>query len=449
MTRRDYLTGFGNQHETEAVAGALPKGQFSPQHPPLGLFPEQFSTTAFTQPRADNRRTWLYRIAPSVVQGDYTPLVSPASPANLATAPTSAASLSPQPMRWLPFNDPAAGDFVNGLATIALAGDAQAKQGGAVHLYNCSQPMTDSFFCNADGELLFIPHGGAIRLRTECGVLDVGVGEIALVPAGMRFALDPLATDASAAGSQAASGVVRGFVCENYGAPLRLAERGPVGANGYANERDFLYPTASFEDRVGDFRLITKFGGALYENALSRSPLNVVAWAGNSAPYKYDLALFNAMGSISYDHPDPSIYTVLTSPTEVPGLANLDFVIFPPRWQVAEHTFRPPWYHRNCMSECMGLIRGTYDAKAEGFMPGGVSLHNAYTPHGPDAQTYQQATAADLVPAHTGDGLAFMLESRLAYSVCDWALQAKQRDNNYTNCWHGLPIAQQGTLDSA
>lgn len=438
MAQLNYLTGFGNQHETEALAGALPEGQFSPQHPPLGLFPEQFSSTAFTQPRADNRRTWLYRIAPSVVQGDYQPL-SRSGNAKLSTAPDPTASLNPQPMRWLPFADPAQPtDFVSGLATITVAGDAQAKQGGAVHIYHCAQPMTDRFFCNADGELLFIPHSGSVRLRTECGVLDVAVGEIALVPAGMRFAVDPIGigSEQDATDPQ----IARGFLCENYGAPLRLAERGPVGANGYANERDFLYPTACYEDRVGAFRLVTKFAGALYESALSRSPLNVVAWAGNSAPYKYDLARFNVMGSISYDHPDPSIYTVLTSPTEVPGLANLDFVIFPPRWQVAEHTFRPPWYHRNCMSECMGLVRGSYDAKAEGFLPGGVSLHNAYTPHGPDVQTHQQATAADLAPMHTGDGLAFMLESRLAYAVCDWAFSASERDRSYSDCWQDLPV---------
>ena len=435
MTALDYLTGFGNQHETEALPGALPQGQFSPQRPPLGLFPEQFSTTAFTQPRADNRRTWLYRIAPSVVQGDYTPLRKNTAEQKLRTAPDRWTALGPQPLRWLPFTELGGdGDFVSSLATLTVAGDAGAKQGGAMHLYSCSKPMTDSFFCNADGELLFVPHSGALRLRTECGTLQIDVGEIAVVPAGMRFAVDPVEKDS------AASDTARGYLCENYGAPLRLAERGPVGANGYANERDFLYPTASFEDQTGEFALITKFAGELYRSELTRSPLNVVAWAGNSAPYKYDLALFNVMGSVSFDHPDPSIYTVLTSPTEVPGLANLDFVIFPPRWQVAEHTFRPPWYHRNCMSECMGLVRGAYDAKKEGFLPGGVSVHNAYTPHGPDAETFEQATNAELAPSHTGDGLAFMLESRLPFSASDWALTAPQRDKSYTDCWKGLPV---------
>ena len=430
MVALDYLTGFGNQHESEAVEGALPKGQFSPQQPPLGLFPEQFSTSAFTQPRSDNRRTWLYRIAPSVMQGDYQPLSRHSGANRLRSAPDAATTLGPQPLRWLPFTDLAdADDFLSNLATLTVAGDAQAKQGGAVHLFRCAQPMTDTYCCNADGELLFMPHTGSLKLRTECGVLIVGVGEIAVVPAGMRFAADPM--DPSPCS---------GYVCENYGAPFTLAERGPVGANGYANERDFLYPCAQFEDRTGDFALVTKFAGGLYRCELSRSPLNVVAWAGNSAPYKYDLALFNVMGSVSYDHPDPSIYTVLTSPTEIAGLANLDFVIFPPRWQVAEHTFRPPWYHRNCMSECMGLVRGSYDAKAEGFLPGGVSLHNAFTPHGPDVPTFDQATNAELVPTHTGDGLAFMLESRLPYSASDWALSAPERDHDYTDCWRGLPV---------
>jgi len=350
MAGLDYLTGFGNQHESEALEGALPKGQFSPQRPPLGLYTEQFSTSAFTQPRAENRRTWLYRIAPSVMQGDYEPLPHDSAVNKLRTAPDAAATLGPQPLRWLPFTAlDEHDDFLSNLTTLTVAGDAQAKQGGAVHLFRCSKPMTDRYCCNADGELLLMPHTGSLKLRTECGVLVVGVGEIAVVPAGMRFAVDPIDNSTCS-----------GYVCENYGAPFALAERGPVGANGYANDRDFLYPTASFEDRTGDFVLVTKFAGALYRSKISRSPLNVVAWAGNSAPYKYDLALFNVIGSVSFDHPDPSIYTVLTSPTEVAGLANLDFVIFPPRWQVAEHTFRPPWYHRNCMSECMGLVRGSF-----------------------------------------------------------------------------------------
>ena len=310
-----------------------------------------------------------------------------------------------------------------------------ARSGGALHTYALDEPMARTYLCNADGEMLLVPQTGALRLRTECGRLDVKPGEIAVIPAGLRFAVDPLEEGS----------VCCGYVAENYGSPLRPAERGPVGANGYANDRDFQYPVAAFEDLEEDCTLITRLAGVCYLNGLSHSPLDVVAWTGNSAPYKYDLARFNAMGSVTFDHPDPSIFTVLTSPTPSAGLANLDFVIFPPRWSVAENTFRPPWYHRNVMSECMGLIRGQYDAKAEGFAPGGVSLHNAFTPHGPDVQAFDAATAAELVPEHTGDGLAFMLESSQPWAVTAWSWEHESRQRNYIDCWRDLPRRFQHT----
>ena len=121
----------------------------------------------------------------------------------------------------------------------------------------------------------------------------------------------------------------------------------------------------------GDFELIAKFEGRLWRAPIDHSPLDVVAWHGNYAPYRYDLRRFNTIGSISYDHPDPSIFLVLHSPSDTPGTSNMDFAIFPPRWLVAQNTFRPPWFHRNIASEFMGLVHGAYDAKAEGFVPGG------------------------------------------------------------------------------
>ena len=422
MTRQT-LRGFGNEHESEALPGALPEGRFSPQRPPLGLYAEQLSSTAFTAPRAKNRRTWFYRIRPSVRQGRFKAIDNGA----WATAPLSGEPTPPEPMRWNPPplpEDPT--DFVDGLTTYAATGDCAAQFGCAIHLYAANRSMNRRTLNIADGEALIVPQLGALALRTECGLLEVAPGEIAIIPRGLKFAVD-LPGDAA-----------RGYVCENYGAPLELPERGPVGANGFANERDFHYPSAAFENLDGNFELILKFAGQLHSAALGHSPLDVVAWTGNSAPCKYDLARFNAMGSVTYDHPDPSINTVLTSPSNTPGVANLDLVVFSPRWSVAEDTFRPPWFHRNAMSEFMGLIDGTYDAKAEGFLPGGASLHNAMVPHGPDAATVAAAEAADLAPQYLGGGLAFMFESRtvLTPTAHAWSTPSRQRD--YADCWQGL-----------
>ncbi|MFO7549855.1 MAG: homogentisate 1,2-dioxygenase [Haliea sp.] len=420
----NYLTGFGNEHETEALAGALPIGRFSPQRVNHGLYAEQFSSTAFTAPRAANRRTWLYRIRPSVVQGDYEPCTGTGQ--RIQTGPL-AGPTPPNMLRWDPLPLPAAGvDLLDGMTTIATCGDALAQTGIGIHLYAASESMGQRYFYSADGEWLFIPQQGELLLRTECGRLHLQPGDIAVVPRGMKFAVDLPA------------GPVRGYICENYGASLTLPERGPVGANGFANDRDFQYPVAAYEDIEGDFELLCKFGGHLYRAAIGHSPLDVVAWTGNSAPYKYTLSRFNVMGSVSYDHPDPSIYTVLTSPSDTAGVANLDFVIFPPRWMVAEDTFRPPWYHRNIMSEYMGLIEGVYDAKEEGFVPGGSSLHNCMSPHGPEAAVFEKASSVELVPDRYQDTLAFMLESRYLFQPTPWALDTELRQRDYIRCWDGI-----------
>ncbi len=423
LTGFGYLSGFGNEHETEALANALPRGRFSPQKVAYGLYAEQFSSTAFTAPRAHNRRTWFYRIRPSVMQGEFQPY----NGRLLETGGSDPGTVSPNVLRWDPLPYPEEPtDFVDGLVTIAVNGDATAQAGMGVHLYAINQSMQQRYFYCADGELLFIPQQGGLRLRTECGRLRLGPGEIAVIPRGMKFAVDLL--DATALG----------YVCENYGAPFTLPERGPVGANGYANDRDFQYPVAAYEEDEGEFALLCKFAGHLYTAPIGHSPLDVVAWTGNSAPYKYELARFNVMGSVSYDHPDPSIYTVLTSPSDTAGVANIDFVIFPPRWMVAEDTFRPPWYHRNIMSEFMGLIEGTYDAKEEGFVPGGSSLHNCMSSHGPEAAVFEKASSAELAPDRYTDTMAFMLESRYLIQPTYWAMNTSLRQRDYTRCWDGL-----------
>jgi homogentisate 1,2-dioxygenase len=420
-----YQSGFGSEFATEALEGALPIGRNSPQRPAYGLYAEQLSGTAFTAPRHANRRSWLYRIRPAVVPGAFEPFPQPL----LATAPFDVAQTSPTPMRWDPFPAPQAPtDFVDGLATIAGNGNAAVQVGMGIHVYACNRPMRDRYFYDADGELLIVPQQGGLRIATELGVLHVEPGEIALVPRGVRFGVELRDVHAPA----------RGYICENYGALLRLPELGPIGANGLANPRDFLAPVAAYDEREGEFELVAKFGGRLWRTSLDHSPLDVVAWHGNYAPYKYDLARFNAINTVSFDHPDPSIFTVLTSPSDTAGTANADFVVFPPRWMVAEDTFRPAWFHRNVMSEYMGLIRGVYDAKAEGFAPGGGSLHNAMSGHGPDAATFERASQADLAPRKIDGTLAFMFESRYVIHPTPYALACPQLQSDYPACWRGL-----------
>ncbi|HSY28359.1 MAG TPA: homogentisate 1,2-dioxygenase, partial [Burkholderiaceae bacterium] len=372
-----YLTGFGAELATEALPGALPQGRNSPQKVPYGLYAEQLSGTAFTAPRHLNRRSWLYRIRPGSMHREFQPLSS----GLLRSGPFDAANVSPNQLRWSPFPIPQAPtDFIDGLVTIAGNGDVGAQAGLGIHIYTANRSMRDRFFYNADGEMLILPQQGRLHVKTEMGHLEVSPGELIVLPRGVRFSVELL------------DGTARGYICENYGACLRLPELGPIGSNGLANPRDFLTPVAAFEELEGRFELVAKFGGQLWSAEIGHSPLDVVAWHGNYAPYKYDLALFNTINTVSFDHPDPSIFTVLTSPSDTAGTANVDFVIFPPRWMVAEDTFRPPWFHRNVMSEYMGLIHGAYDAKAEGFVPGGGSLHNSMSGHGPDAATFERAS---------------------------------------------------------
>ena len=418
-----YLSGFGNEFATEAVAGALPQGRNSPQRAPHGLYAELISGTAFTAPRALNRRTWMYRRQPSVVSGAYAPYEQ----ALWTTGAAGGLDMPPDPLRWNPFAIPDAPlDFVDGVRTIVANGDVQAQVGMAALVYTANRSMQRRVLVNADAEMLFVPQQGRLQITTELGRLEVNAGEVALVPRGLAFRVD------------LPDGPSRGYVCENYGAFLRLPELGPIGSNGLANARDFLSPAASFEEEAGPVEVIRKFGGKLWRNTQSATPFNVVAWHGNLAPFKYDTAHFMTIGTVSFDHPDPSIFTVLTSPTDTPGTANCDFVIFPPRWMVAEDTFRPPWYHRNVMSEFMGLVKGQYDAKPEGFKPGGASLHNSMVPHGPDAEAFEKASGAPLAPHKLDDTLAFMFESRWRFVPSAFALNGGALDRQYARCWDGL-----------
>ncbi len=420
-----YLTGFGAHFESEAVEGALPKGRNSPQRPAFGLYTEQLSGSAFTAPRNDNRRSWLYRMRPTADHRPFAPYES----APLFAAPADEALLAPNRLRWDPPADlPPGADFVDGLVTMLHAREPQVLEGCAVHLYRASRSMDSRVFVDADGELLIIPQHGRIELHTELGRLDVAPGSVALVPRGLKFRV------------MLPDGEARGYVAENYGVPFRLPELGPIGANGLANARDFEVPVAAFEDRDEETQVIQKYLGALWATTLDHSPLDVVAWHGNYAPWRYDLSRFNTIGTVSFDHPDPSIFTMLTSPSNLAGRANADFVIFPPRWMVAEDTFRPPWFHRNVMSEAMGLIHGEYDAKAEGFAPGGLSLHNLMSGHGPDLDSWRKASEAELGPVKTENTLAFMLETCWPYRPTRFALERAQSD--YDMAWAGFPKAR-------
>lgn len=427
-----YQSGFGNEFATEAVPNALPQGQNSPQKAPLGLYTEQLSGTPFTAPRHLNRRTWTYRIRPSVMH----PPFRRADNRLVRSTPFHEVETTPSQLRWNPIPLPTTPtDWLDSLTTLAGNGDLSMHSGCAIHLYAANKSMTDRFFYSADGELLFVPQLGTLVLQTELGALEVGNGEIAVIPRGIKFRVE-IKKDPGTEGEDVA---VRGYVLENFGQTLRLPDLGPIGANGLANPRDFLTPVAAYDDRDnGKFEVVAKFLGNLWATTFDHSPLDVVAWHGNYAPYKYDLARFNCINTVSFDHPDPSIYTVLTSPSELPGTANIDFVIFPPRWMVAEHTFRPPWFHRNFMNEFMGLVKGEYDAKTEGFVPGGASLHNCMSGHGPDADTFDRASAADLKPVKLDGTLAFMFETRFACRPTKFAMETAMLQHEYFECWQTL-----------
>ena len=417
-----YQSGFGNTFSSEAVKGALPVGRNSPQRAPKGLYAEVLSGTAFTAPRAENQSTWLYKLRPSAMHGPYERV----SDGLMRSGPFDEVETPPNRLRWNPFPLPTkATDFVDGLATLAGSGSPATQTGVAVHLYRANRSMQRRYFYCADGELMLVPQEGGLDLFTELGRLEVRPGEIAVVPRGMKFSVSLLDKQA------------RGYVCENYGASFRLPELGPIGSQGLAQTRDFMAPTAAFEDS-GKCEVVVKFMGRLWASEYAHSPLDVVAWHGDYVPCKYELARFMAINTVSFDHVDPSIFTVLTSPSGQPGVANCDFVVFPTRWQVAENTFRPPWFHRNVMSELMGLIHGSYDAKAEGFRPGGVSIHNCMSAHGPDLATFERASAAELKPHKLEGGLAFMWESRYVFRPTRFAMTARELQKDYDTVWSGF-----------
>jgi len=420
-----YMPGFGNDFESEALPGALPQGQNSPQRCPYGLYAEQLSGTPFTAPHGINARSWLYRMRPSV---QHARRFSATSLPFWKSAPGELLKNLPLgQLRWDPIPIPDAPlTFITGIRTMTTAGDVRTQTGMAAHVYFATQPMEDDYFMNADGEMLIAPQTASLDIATELGRLAAEPGDIAVVPRGVKFKVG------------LPNGPARGYVCENYGARFTLPSRGPIGANCLANPRDFKTPVAAYEEKETGCRLTIKWCGGFHIAETGHSPLDVVAWHGNYAPYKYDLRTFSPVGAILFDHPDPSIFTVLTAPSGEAGTANVDFVIFPERWLVAEHSFRPPWYHMNIMSEFMGLIFGQYDAKARGFEPGGISLHNCMLPHGPDKEAFERAATQELKPHKLENTLAFMFETRYPQFVTDFAAKLPQLQTDYPGCWEGL-----------
>ncbi|MXU66506.1 homogentisate 1,2-dioxygenase [Oceanomicrobium pacificus] len=433
-TPAGYMPGFGNDFETEALPGALPEGQNSPQRCAYGLYAEQLSGTPFTAPSHQNERTWCYRIRPSVRHtGRFSRIPVP----YWRTAPAIDPDIqSLGQFRWDPLPLPdAPQDFLDGIRTMTTAGDVNTQVGLAIHAYLATADMQDRFFYSADSELLLVPQEGRLRIDTELGRIDLEPLEIAVLPRGMVFRVT------------LPDGPARGFICENYGAKFTLPGRGPIGANCLANPRDFRTPEARFEEVDRSCQLVVKWCGEFHATDLPHSPLDVVAWHGNYAPCKYDLRSFSPVGAILFDHPDPSIFTVLTAPSGVEGTANIDFVIFPERWLPAENTFRPPWYHKNIMSEFMGNVHGIYDAKPEGFVPGGMSLHNMMLPHGPDTDAFEKASTEDLKPVKLTDTMSFMFETRFPQHLTPFAAGEAPLQDRYLDCWTGLKKRFDGTPD--
>ena len=427
-----YMPGWGNDYETEALPGALPQGMNSPQKCAYGLYAEQLSGTAFTAERPE--RTWCYRIRPSVKHSARYRRIDVPYWKSAPHVPENVSSLGQYRWNPVPHTD-APLTWLTGMHSMTTAGDVNTQTGMAAHVYLVNTSMQDSYFYSADSELLVVPQEGRLRFATELGVIDLEPKEIAILPRGLVYRVEVL------------EGPARGFVCENYGQKFDLPGRGPIGANCMANPRDFKAPVAAFEDREVPSTLTIKWCGQFHETEIPQSPLDIVAWHGNYAPVKYDLRTYCPVGAILFDHPDPSIFTVLTAPSGVPGVANIDFVLFRERWMVAENTFRPPWYHKNVMSELMGNIYGIYDAKPEGFVPGGMSLHNMMLPHGPDRDAFEAATNSNLGPGKLENTMSFMFETRFPQHLTEFAGKEAPLQDNYIDCWANLEKHFDGTVE--
>ncbi|KAG0652769.1 Homogentisicase [Hyphodiscus hymeniophilus] len=425
-----YQNGFASYNESEAITGALPVGQNSPQKAPYGLYAEKLSGTAFTAPRHEDLQSWLYRILPSAAHSAFEPVEWKPVGSTHEQKPHQL----PNQIRWDPFDLDETVDWVHSLNTVSSAGDPTLKSGLGIMIFAAGKNMnSNEAFYSADGDFLIVPQHGVLDIRTELGKILVRPNEICVIPRGIRYQV------------MLPEGPVRGYILELYQGHFQLPELGPIGSNSLANARDFQAPVASYDfDVETTWHILSKFDGKLFSATQNHTPFDIVAWHGLYYPYKYDLGRFNTIGSISYDHPDPSIFTVLTAPSDHVGTAIADFVIFPPRWLVQEDTFRPPWFHRNTMSEFMGLIHGDYDAKAKGsFRPAGASLHNIMSGHGPDSNTFETASNIELQPSKVGsNSMAFMFESCFMLGVTEWGLNKcrKVQEDYNEKSWEPMKV---------
>jgi len=415
-------TGFGNVHQSEDLPDALPRDQNSPRRVAYGLYAEQVNGSGFVAPRHENRRSWLYRVRPSA---DQSPAV--ALPQGFLAGDFLAEPPEPNLAGWAPLPLPTvATDFVDGLATLGGAGSARLRRGYAVHVYAANRGMEDRCFGNADGDLLILPEQGALTLLTELGPLEVAPGQVALVPRGIRFSV------------LVSVGGARGYVAESFGRPFGLPDRGPVGANGLADARHFRAPSAWHEDRVSlGYRVTAKLAGRLFESTQDHSPFDVAAWQGNHVPTVYDLDAFSPVGNARFDHGDPSIHTVLSAPMDEQGAHTLDLVAFVARWDVTEHTFRPPYFHRNVTTELNGIVR---DAVVPGspFVPGCFFLTPSLVPHGVVAASVERhlAEAAAESPRRSSESsLWFQFETALPFVPTPWARDAAHRIADWPLVW--------------
>ncbi|KAG9510865.1 Homogentisate 1,2-dioxygenase, partial [Fragariocoptes setiger] len=446
-----YMNGFGNEFESEVhepgiglVHNLPPPGQLNPQRCSNNLYAEQLSGTAFTAPRAAQRRSWLYRVRPSCKHGSFQPYT------RNKCLDFNSAIADPNQRRWMPFESPHAGEvnFIDGLALLGHSGDVASRSGSvAIYIYCFGLDMSVKRTCmqNSDGDMLLVPQRCPLIITTEFGRLRVEPKEICVIQQGMKFSIDIESKCREGCSTQQSKCTARGYLLEIVGSHFELPYLGPIGANGLANARDFQVPTAHVDadcrrTQSTSWRFINKFQNQLFKTHQPHTPYDVAAWLGNYAPYKYDLRKFVAMNTVTIDHPDPSIFTVLTAPSLRPGTALADFVIFPPRWEVAGDTFRPPYYHKNCMTEFMGLIEGQYQAKSGAFAPGGASLHPAMSGHGPDKQCYDMAISQTLEPRRVADNsLAFMFETCMSLRLTRWACyDCSCIDQDYQHCWADL-----------
>ncbi|GLI78307.1 hypothetical protein PoHVEF18_006618 [Penicillium ochrochloron] len=396
-----YLNGFNGYHQSEAAEGVIPLVINIPQKSKYGLHTERISGSSFTAPRKDSKQTWLYRLLPSTCHEDFSLLEN--HPFNLKNVLNSKYQYSPNRSTWAPAQIAKEADFLTGLQLIGGAGNPTMKEGLAYYAFTAGKSMpSNQAFYSADGDFLLAPQKGTLDIRTEMGYLRVRSNEICVVPRGIRFHVSLPA------------GPVRGFALELFEGHFELPELGPIGSTGLANIRDFEIPTASFDNSNVDTEIIAKFAGQVHRTVHRGSIFNVAGWSGTYYPFKYDLGKFNTIGSVSYDHTDPSIFTVLTAPSSVPGEAVVDVAVFGPRWLVMEKSYRPPYFHRNTMSEFAFVIKGGFDVTPlPPQLEGLFLLSNTMCAHGADPESWKQATEKELVPEKIPPGnLGMMFESK-------------------------------------